>query len=120
MATKKNNTISPEKIELYKKLILTMPNVELKGATMPYTSHNGHMFSFLDKDGKLGLRLAEKERETFMTQFKTSLCKAHGTVLKEYVEVPEKIFNDTKTLKAYFKKSFEYVDSLKPKPTKKS
>jgi hypothetical protein len=119
MATKKSNSISPLTIELYTKLIQTLPNVELKGASMPYTSHNGHMFSFIDKDGKLGLRLSETERENFISNFKTSLCKAHGTVLKEYVEVPEKILKDTKTLKVYFQKSFNYVDSLKPKATKK-
>jgi len=119
MATKKSISIPPETIELYKKLIETVPKVELKGLTMPYTSHNGHMFSFLDKDGKLGLRLSADERETFISKFKTSLCKAHGTVLKEYVEVPDKILKDTKTLKVYFQKSFNYVDTLKPKATKK-
>src|SRR5262245_42442244 len=41
----------------YEKLIATNPNVERKGATMPYTSLNGHMFSFLTKTGKLALRL---------------------------------------------------------------
>jgi hypothetical protein len=36
MATKKSNNIPPETIELYKKLIETVPMVELKGVTMPY------------------------------------------------------------------------------------
>ena len=119
MATKNGNSIDPEAIELYKKLIETVPKVELKGATMPYTSHNGHMFSFLDKDGKLGLRLSADDREVFINKFKTSLCKAHGTVLKEYVEVPDNILKDTKTLKVYFQKSFKYVDTLNPKAKKK-
>lgn len=119
MAEKKGNVIPTETIECYKKLIRTIPDVELKGATMPYTSHNGHMFSFLDKDGKLGLRLSGDDRETFMKKFNTSLCKAHGTILKEYVEVPDDILKDTKTLRVYFKKSFGYVNGLKPKATKK-
>ena len=119
MPTKKSNSIPPETIELYKKLIETVPNVELKGATMPYTSHNGHMFSFLDKDGKLGLRLSTDERESFISKYETSLCKAHGTVLKEYVEVPDKILKDIKTLEVYFRKSFKYVDTLKPKAANK-
>lgn len=119
MATKKSNSIRLEIIELYKKLIETVSKMELKGATMPYTSHNGQMFSFLDKDGKLGLRLSTDERERFISKFKTSLCIAHGTVLKEYVEVPDKILKDTKMLKVYFQKSFTYVNTLKPKATKK-
>ena len=38
--------ISADKLALYEKLVATDPNVERKGATMPYTSLNGHMFSF--------------------------------------------------------------------------
>ena len=119
MKTKKTSTIPPDKIELYKRVIGTIPEVELKGATMPYTSHHGHMFSFLDKEGHLALRLSGQDRESFMSKFETSLFKAQGTVLKEYVEVPEKILKDTNTLKVYFQKSFKYVDALKPKATKK-
>lgn len=120
MATKKKtSTIPAAKLDLYQQLVSTLPGIALKGATMPYTSHQGHMFSFLDSAGTLGLRLAEADREEFISKFKTSLCRAHGTVLKEYVEVPDKLFKDVKTMKGYFARSFRYVDSLKPKATKK-
>ena len=119
MASKNSSTILPETIEWYKKLVETVPSVEVKGAAMPYTSHNGHMFSFLDKEGKLGLRLTAEEREHFMAAFNSSLCTAHGTVLKEYVEVPDDLLRDTEILKDYFHKSFNYVDTLKPKAVKK-
>jgi hypothetical protein len=100
--------IIPEgSIKLYKDLILTVPDLELKGAAMPYTSCNGHMFSFLDKGGDLALRLPEPEREEFIKTFKTGLCEAHGTVLKEYVKVPKKLFLDTKKIRTYFRISFE-------------
>ena len=120
MAKKKIDAFASHIIERYKKLINTVPGIELKGATIPYTSHNGHMFTFLDKEGKLALRLPADDRQEFMQKFKTSLFQAHGTVLKEYVEVPEKILDDTRMLQAYLKKSFSYVDSLKPKATKRS
>ncbi len=119
MATTKQNTIPPDKLEAYKKLIATKPEIELKGASMPYTSVNGHMFSFLDKDGNLGLRLSAPERNGFIEQYKTRLCEAHGTILKEYVFVPEDLFKKTNELKTWFEKSFVYVGGLKPKPTKK-
>jgi len=38
-----------DKLDLYEKLVATNPDVERKGATMPYKSLNGHMFSFLTK-----------------------------------------------------------------------
>ena len=47
----------PDRLELYEKLIATNPSVKRKGATVPYTSLNGHMFSYLSKEGKLALRL---------------------------------------------------------------
>lgn len=107
------------KLEAYKKLIAILPGIELKGASMPYTSVNGHMFSFLDKDGNLGLRLPSAERNAFIEQYHTRLCEAHGTTLKEYVYVPEDLFKRTDEIKTWFEKSFVYVGSLKPKPTKK-
>jgi hypothetical protein len=117
--TKSKNTIPSEKLFQYEKLVATNPKLELKGATMPYTSHNGHMFSFLDKDGNLGLRLPATERDEFIVKYKTKLCEAHGTILKEYVLVPEKLLKKTGELKKYFDLSFDYIKSLKPKPTGK-
>ena len=48
-AKNKEATTPAEKVELYNKLVATIPAVERKGASMPYTSLNGNMFSFLDK-----------------------------------------------------------------------
>ena len=54
-----------EKLELYKKLVATNPTIGQKGASVPYTSVNGPMFSYLSKDGKVALRLPAEEREAF-------------------------------------------------------
>lgn len=118
MVTKKKNNIPADKLALYEKLVKTNPKIELKGATMPYTSYNGHMFSFLDKDGNLGLRLPTAERNRFIDKYETKLCEAHGTVLKEYVLIPENLFK-TEKIKECFATSFTYVSTLKPKPAKK-
>ena len=116
MATKKEKSTHPkELLDLYDKLIATNPTVERKGATMPYTSLNGHMFSFIAKDGTFVLRLPEEARGSFLKNYKTKLCEAYGVVLKEYVLVPDKLFKNTKELKPYFDISFEYIKSLKPK-----
>ena len=45
---------------------------------MPYTSVNGHMFSFLTPDGSLALRLAAPDREAFIERYRTGLHEAHG------------------------------------------
>jgi hypothetical protein len=111
----KKEIVDASLLALYDALIKTVKSVERKGASMPYTSVNGHMFSFLDKEGRLGLRLSEEDRKEFLNKFKTKLCEQHGTVLKEYVLVPDKLFKNTKELSAYFKSSLKYVSSLKPK-----
>jgi hypothetical protein len=104
-----------EVLKLYEKLVAINPDAELKGKTMPYTSHNGHMFSALYQDGTFGLRLDPEEREAFLKKYKTTQPVQHGVVLKEYVLVPLPLLKKTSELKPYFKKSLEYVKSLKPK-----
>jgi hypothetical protein len=108
-----------EKLLLYEKLVATNPKVERKGDTVPYTSLNGHMFSYLSKEGKLALRLPAEERERFLKKYKARLCEAYGKVQPEYVEVPDSLLAATPELKKFFDCSHAYVASLKPKPTQK-
>ena len=106
-------------LELYEQLVATNPRVERKGATMPYTSLNGHMFSVLTKDGTLALRLPTDERTAFLKRYNTTLCEQYGTVMPEYVVVPDALLAKMRELKPYFDVSYAYVGSLKPKPTTK-
>ena len=103
----------------YEKLVATNTKVERKGATMPYTSVNGHMFSLLTKEGWLALRLPGEAREAFLKKYQTKLCVQYGTVMKEYVQVPDALLRKTQELRKYFDVSYAYVSSLKPKPTTK-
>ncbi len=108
-----------ERLKLYDKLVATNPAVQRKGATVPYTSLNGHMFSYLGKSGELALRLPADALQAFLKKYKTSLCQQYGVVQKEYAMVPDKLLQKTGELKRYFDLSYEYVSSLKPKPSKK-
>src|SRR5215468_6637275 len=108
----KKDAIPADKLALYEKLVATQPGVERKGATVPYTSLNGNMFSYLTKSGEVALRLPEGEREVFLKKFKTKLCEQYGVVQKEYVIVPDALLQKTAELKKYFAQSFEYVSSL--------
>ena len=114
-----SSSVPLDKLALYEKLVATNPSVERKGATVPYTSLNGHMFSYLSKQGKLALRLPPAEREAFLKKYKAKLCEAYGIVQAEYVEVPDSLLASTQELKKYFDSSCAYVGTLKPKPTTK-
>lgn len=119
MAKKASVAIPTEKLNLYERLVATNPDVERKGNTVPYTSRNGHMFSYLSKEGKLALRLPTGEREEFLKKYKAKLCEAHGRIQPEYVVVPDSLLASTQELKKFFACSYKYVGSLKPKPAAK-
>lgn len=108
-----------ENLELYEKLVAAFPDVQRKGKTMPYTSANGHMFSFMTKEGPLALRLPKDEQERFMEEYGTGPVVQYGAVMRGYVLVPDALLAETAKVKPYFEKSLAYVLSLKPKPTKR-
>lgn len=107
-------------VALYDALVATQPGVVRKGATMPYTSANGNMFSMLSPDGTLALRLPSPEREEFLQRYRTSSCVQHGAVLKEYVRVPPALLSRTKELAEHFARSHRYACTLKVKATTRS
>jgi len=111
----------PEReIALYEALIATHPEIDQKGKSSPYTSINGNMFSLYTKEGTLALRLPPDEREAFLEKYRTRLTEQYGAVMREYVDVPDALLFDTRTLKRYFAASYEYAKSLRPKPTTRS
>lgn len=117
--SKATNHPHQDKLDLYDQLINAHPDIERKGKTMPYTSVNGHMFTLFDKSGTLGIRLSKADREAFEAKYDSPPFVSYGAVMKEYVSVPDDLLERTDELSPYLALSYEYVKSLKPKPTKK-
>ena len=115
MAVVKKSKIPPERLTLYEKLIATHPEIERKGDVHPYTSLNGHMFSYLDQTGVMGLRLPKDEVDAFLKKYKTKLFESYGVVKKDYVTVPDILLAKTDESKKYLAMSIAYVKTLKPK-----
>jgi TfoX/Sxy family transcriptional regulator of competence genes len=107
-----------DRVAQYDRLIATNPRIERKGDANPYTSLSGNMFTLLHQS-RLAIRLREDEREKFLKKYKAKLFEAYGTVMKEYVAVPDDLLENTKELKKYLDVSYEYAKTLKPKPTRK-
>lgn len=118
MGTPKKSAVLSTEEALYDRLIATNPKIERKGDANPYTSLNGNMFTLLHQS-RLAIRLPEDKREEFLKKYKTTLFEAYGTVMKEYVAVPDALLKNTKELQKYLDLSYEYAKTLKPKPTKK-
>lgn len=120
MATAKKSAVPGGKVDIYEKLVATIPGIERKGDANPYTSVNGNMFTLLLQSSTLGIRLPADKRQEFLKKHKTTLLEAYGTVMKEYVKVPDSLLKNTRELQKYFAASYEYAKTLKPKPGKKS
>jgi TfoX/Sxy family transcriptional regulator of competence genes len=120
VAAQKKSSIPAETVALYEQLVATVPGLVRKGADNPYTSVNGNMFSLLKSpSGALALRLPADQRERFLDTYDTTLFEAYGVVMKEYVAVPDALLRNTRELRKYFKASYDYAKSLRPKPTTK-
>lgn len=106
-----------ERVEIYDRLIDAHPAIERKGAANHYTSVNGHMFSCMNKLCEIALRLSTEERAVCMEKYPAELLLSYNTVMKEYVVVPNEVLFDVDTFMMYLNMSFDYVSSLRPKPT---
>jgi len=109
-----------EALELYTEVVDSSgTGSQVKGAKNPYTSRNGHMFSFLDSDGGMAVRLSDELVDEFRTKYGGGPVISYGSVMRGYVAVPDDLFQDTTSLKKWFKTSYEWIGTLEPKATKK-
>jgi TfoX/Sxy family transcriptional regulator of competence genes len=115
----KKSGVPADKLALFDKLIAINPEIERKGANNAYAAVNGNMFLLMQPSGVLAMRLPERVREEFLKKYKAGLHEAYGAVMKEYVEVPDALLGKTKELQKYLASSYEYVKTLKTKPSRK-
>ncbi len=64
------------------------------------------MFTLLHQSKTLAIQLPEDAREAFLKAYKTSLFKAYGAVMREYVTVPDALLRN-RELKKYLDLSYE-------------
>lgn len=87
----------------------------VKGAKNPYTSRNGHMFSFLDAEGGMALRLSDELTEEFLSSYESGPVMQYGSVMRGYVAIPDELLSDTKELVSWFEKAHAWIGTLEPK-----
>ena len=91
----------------------------IKGAKNPYTSRNGHMFSFLTPEGTMALRLSEELGEQFLAEYESGPVMQYGSVMRGYVSVPPELLAEPEELAPWFVEAWDWIGTLPPKPTKK-
>lgn len=105
-----------EAFERYREVVAASSgDAEVKGAKNPYTSRNGHMFSFLDRDGTMALRLSKKLIEEYGQQFTTDPVVQYGSVMRGYVAIDDELFEDVAALTEWFDRSYDWIGTLDPK-----
>jgi hypothetical protein len=109
----------PEALEAYEVVVAGNRAVDRKGAKNPYTSRNGHMFSFLDAEGQMALRLSPEDGERFQAEYESGPVEAYGSVMRGYVSVPADLLDNPEELQPWFDLSHDWIGTLKQKPTKK-
>ena len=105
-----------EALERYREVVAgSSRDVEVKGAKNPYTSRNGHMFSFLDQDGTMALRLSTDLIEEYGASYSTEPVIQYGSVMRGYVAIDDELFDDVATLTDWFDRSYDWIGTLDPK-----
>ena len=104
-----------EQLKKYDALVSQTPEIERKGKSGPYTSSQGHMFSFLNKDGDFGMRFSKPVQEKYMAEWNSDYLRSHGAKLNGYVMIPDSMWDDTEKMIGLMRESLAYVNSLEPK-----
>ena len=76
----------------YNEIVDTCKGFERKGKKMIYTSSNGYMFTLLNKDAEIGIRLPKEKVAKFMEDYNTGPYYSHGAKMRDYVLVPESLW----------------------------
>ncbi len=104
----------PDALERYVAVVETA-GVAVKGAKNPYTSRNGHMFSFLDGDGAMALRLSKELADEFLSKYESGPVIQYGSVMRGYVSIPDDLLSNTDELGSWFQKAYRWIGTLEPK-----
>ncbi len=104
-----------DRLGLYERLVASVAGVERKGAANPYTSRNGHMTSFIDKEGEVSIRLDQADREKFIERYGSHIAMQYGRQMRDFVVVPPSLLERQDELRPWFVLSWEWVGTLGPK-----
>ena len=108
-------SIWEDNLAFYDKLIGLNTNFVRKGKTVPYTSANGYMFSQLNKEGQIGIRLSKERAKRFISEHDSGPFKSYGATMRDYVLIPETLYSNIDMLADLMQEAYENVMALTPK-----
>lgn len=106
-------------VEIFQALVAEHEGLAVKGKATVYTAMNGNMFSFIDPNGLLAIRLSKQDKAAFEAEHGTGDVIQYNSVMRGYVPVPEAMLEDGEAMRALFAKSVANARALPAKPTTK-
>ena len=106
-------------LKIYEGLIENQPEVKRKGKRLPYTSLKGNMFSFISKDGHIGLRFSEEDVEKYINLYGFTEFIQNDRVMVDYVKIPDE-FLENELLVEFFNECCQHAKTIEPRPKTKN
>lgn len=103
-----------ELINLFEAAIAATQHFERKGKANPYTSANGHMFSQINKDDQLGIRLPKPRQKELFNEFGAGPFKSYGATMRDYVCLTAEMLADQALITALLVEGFGFVSAMPP------
>lgn len=101
-------------IKLYEKAIAATDRAERKGKANPYTSTNGHMFSQINKDDQIGVRLPKPRQKELLAQYGAGPFKSYGATMRDYVCLNDDMLREPGLLTRLLEEGFDFVAAMPP------
>ncbi len=110
----------PELIALLDKMVLSFDCQRRMMFGYPVYFVNNNMFTGTHQDNVF-LRLSEVDREEILSKSDevSPFEPMKGRIMKEYVVLPDSILKDSRRLRRWLNRSYDYVSSLPKKELKK-
>ena len=106
-------------IDLFEQAIAAAAGIDRKGKANPYTSANGHMFSQINKDDQLGIRLPKSRQQELLDEYGAGPFKSYGATMRDYVCLTDEMLNTPGFVAALLQEGLAFVSAMPPGGKKK-
>lgn len=89
-------------------------DIPRKGKNLVYTSANGHMFSQMNKDGELGVRLPKPRQQDMGQEFGAGPFKSYGATMRDYICLTGDMLADEGLIASLLKEALAFVEAMPP------
>lgn len=106
--------IRSDLLELYEAAIARSGLFQRKGKANPYTSENGHMFSQINKDDQIGIRLPKARQGELLETYGAGPFKSYGATMRDYICLTDEMIADSELMTALLDEGFVFVSAMPP------